>query len=272
MYIRLLAVAVLLGMLLTGISLSARLSNTRAALLSQSGSRGISQHERKLVKSNWKDEPIQVNRVKVRGRAAEFGKAFTDPDDDWLKGFSLNVTNTSNKDIVFIELSLTFFGHEEKFSRTPVGYPVFYGSPEGIFDGATEARPIRPKESVDVTLTDEEYEKMNEIFLSNNYPTTFRHVDVRLDKVVFADGAVWYKSYYFYRDPSDPNRFIRDKYFKKGEKHESVRPGTALKRKTQVLLHSTSKNCHAKLNHRVRFFFFCQIPVHHVPDESGFAT
>lgn len=235
MHLRLLAAAAaaLMGMLVTGISLSARLPNTRAASLSQNGSREVSQNLRKLVKSNWRGEPVQVNRVKVRGRAAEFGKAFTDAADDWLKGFSLKVTNTSNRDIVFIELSLTLFGKEEKLtpSRVPVGYPVFYGSPEGIFDNSTAAHPIRPNESVDVTLTDEEHDKLKEILLSNNYPTAFRHVDVRLDKVVFADGLIWYKSYYFYRDPSNPNRFIRDKAFEKGGKHESVRPGAALRQK-----------------------------------------
>jgi len=207
--------------------------NTRAALLSQIGSRVSSQNERKLVRSNWRREPVRVNTVKLRGRATEFGKAFTEADDDWLKGFSLNVTNTSNKDIVFVELSLTLFGKDEKLApnRTPVGYPVFYGSPEGIFDGSTKARPIRPNESADITLTDEEHENLKELLLNNNYPIVFGHVDVRLDKVVFADGVVWYKSYYFYRDPSNPNRFIRDKSFKKGEKNEGVRPGTAFKQK-----------------------------------------
>lgn len=233
MYIRLIAAASLVAILVTGVSLSGRLTHSHAAWLPQSKSRGTSQNERKLVKTNWKGEPVKVNSVKVRGRTTEFGKAFTDVDDDWLKGFSLNVTNTSNKDIVFIELSLTFFGKEEKltFSRVPIGYPVFYGSPEGIFDGSTAARPIRPNEAVDVTLTDEEYEKLKEGLLNNNYPMVFRHVDVRLDKVVFADGVLWYKSYYFHRDPSDPNRYIRDKYFQKGGKPERVRPGTSLKRK-----------------------------------------
>jgi hypothetical protein len=60
-------------------------------------------------------------------------------------------------------------------------------------------------------FTDEEHDKMKEILLNNNYPTSFRHVDVRIDRVVFADGLVWYKSYYFRRDPSDPKRFIRDR-------------------------------------------------------------
>lgn len=66
---------------------------------------------------------------------------------------------------------LLFFEKEEKLarSRTPVTYPVFYGSPEGIFDGSTAARPVRPNESIDVTFTDEEHDKLTEILLRNNY-------------------------------------------------------------------------------------------------------
>jgi hypothetical protein len=108
MYLRLLSAAALVGILIAGISLSARLPNTRAALLSQSGNRGISQNERKLVKSNWRGEPVKVNSLKLRGKPAEFDKAFTDADDDWLRGFSVNLTNTSNKDIVFMSCPLGF--------------------------------------------------------------------------------------------------------------------------------------------------------------------
>jgi len=89
MYVRLLTAVALLTLLITGISLSGHMPNSRAALLSQSGSRENSQIERKLVKSNWKGEPVRVNRVKLRGRTAEFGKAFMESDDDWLRGFLL---------------------------------------------------------------------------------------------------------------------------------------------------------------------------------------
>lgn len=98
-----------MAMLVTGISLFARLPGVKAALLLQNVPQEISQSKRTLVKSNWRGEPVRVNEVKLRGRVADFGKPFQDADDDWLKGFSLNVTNTSNKDIVFIELALTFF-------------------------------------------------------------------------------------------------------------------------------------------------------------------
>ena len=231
MSLRLLTIAALLAALVSITFMSARLPHSAAASLPQGVSRGASQNERKLVRSKWRGEPVQVNKVELRGRIAEFDKAFTEADDDWLKGFSLNVTNTSNKDIVFIELTLTFFGKEEGLTpgRTPLGYPVFYGSPEGIFDGSTKARPIRPNESADITLSDTDHGTLKEVLFHNDYPIRFRHVDLRLDKVVFADGTVWYKSYYFYRDPNNPQRYIRDKHFQKVQSMKIQEPGTLLR-------------------------------------------
>jgi len=181
-----------------------------AALLPQRVSREVSQNERKIGKSNWRGEPVQVNKVKLKERIVEFDRGFTDANEDWLKGLSLNVTNSSNKDIIFIELTLTLFGKEEGLTASliPLAYPVMYGAAK---DGSTTAPPIRPNESVDVTLADADHDKLKELLLINNYPTRFRHVELRLDKVVFADGTVWYKSYNFYRDPNNPQRFIRIK-------------------------------------------------------------
>lgn len=202
MHARVLAAALLLAALSIGISLSATLPHARAAFLPQSVTRTISPNERNLVKSSWKGEPLRVNTVKLGGNTTEFGKAFTDADDDWLNGLALNVTNTSDKDIVFIGLTLTFFTEETKPRRVPVEYPVSYGSAEGIFDGSTTAHPVRPNESFAVTLTDEEYEKLKEILINNHYPTVFHHVDLRLDTVVFADGLLWYKGHHFNQDRS----------------------------------------------------------------------
>ena len=217
MYWKLITTSVVLGVLIAATLLFAGRSHAQGSSAPQDASRGLLPDERKLVKSNWKREPVKINELRVKGSIAEFGRAFREPDDDWLKGFSLNVTNTSNKDIVYVEVSLTLFGEEERLtpSRTPTSYPVFYGSPEGIFDGSTKAHAIRPNESVDVSFTDEEYDKFKEYLLDSDYPARFRHVTVQLDTVVFADGTLWYKSYYFYRDPKNPNNFVRDKYFQK---------------------------------------------------------
>ena len=92
----------------------------------------------------------------------------------------------------------------------------------------------------------------HQLLLNKNYPIRFRHVDLRLDKVVFADGTVWYKSYYFHRDPNNPQRYIRDKHFQKGAKQENLRPGTLLRQAKSGPATLASKKLHAKLSQLLR--------------------
>ena len=167
------------------------------------GQQNTKRHGRRLTKSEWRNTPIKVTEAKLKRGVAEFGKVFTDTDDDWLEGLTINVKNTSNKTIVFIDFSLTLFDNNEGLipSRPPVGFPFSYGSDSG------KARPVQPGESVDVTLSMEELDILKAFLLNYDYPISFRNADVRLDRVVFADGQVWYKGQFFYRDPKNPNRF-----------------------------------------------------------------
>jgi hypothetical protein len=203
---------IVLGTLFVGALSSARFPKTQASLLPRTAT-SSSQNERKLTRTAWKNEPIQVSKVKQKKGLIEFDKTLID-DDDWLNGLTLSVKNTANKDIFFIEITITLFnkerGHEH---RTPVQFPLQYGNGAGIFDGPKAGQPVKPGESVDVALSDENYEELKRALSNDNYPLKFHHVDVRVDKVIFADRELWYKSYYFYPDPCNPSKYIRDKYF-----------------------------------------------------------
>jgi hypothetical protein len=230
MFLRLLGICTLTGVLITLSVLSTHLPRTRAAWSQQKASPAAIRNERKLNKTDWPNMPVKVNKAKLKRGLAAFGQSFTDTDDDWLEGFTLNVQNTSHKTIVFIDVSLTFFEKDEGLvpGRTPVGFPFSYGSESGVFESSSPFRPVPPGASVDVVLSADEFSRLKTLLLDDNYPIKFHHVDVRIDKVVFADGQVWYKSYLFYRDPNNPDRFIRDKEFKKGAKYEEIEPGTIL--------------------------------------------
>ena len=157
--------------------------------------------------------PVKVNHGRLKRGPAVFGESFADADDDWLEGFTLNVQNTSNKTIVFIDVTLTFFDKDEGLvpSKVPLGFPFSYGSASGVFESSSPFHAVKPGESVDITFGPDEFNILKTLLLENDYPISFRNVDVRIDRVVFADGQVWFKSYLFYRDPNNPNRFIRDK-------------------------------------------------------------
>lgn len=214
MYQRSICVAIIPGALFVGTLLSPRPSQTYASWVPQTATR--IQNERTLTRSLWRNEPVEISEVKQQKGSIEFGRAFTD-DDDWLKGLTLSVKNTSNKDIVFIGVELTLFNKEAGYEhRTPVGFPFSYDARSGISDGPNGDHPIRPGESVEVSLSDENHELLKELLLKANYPLKFHRVDLRVDCVIFADGVMWYKASSFIRDPNNPSKYIRDKYLRKG--------------------------------------------------------
>lgn len=166
--------------------------------------------ERKLTKTAWRNTPVEVGEAKLKRGAAEFDKVFTESDDDWLEGLTISVRNTSNKTIVFIEFSLTLFDKDEGPlpGRIPFSFPFFYASSE-VSNRSDGSRPVQPGESVKVTLSSEEFDKLKTHLLNSDYPISYRNADVRLDKVLFADGELWYKGQLFYRDPNNPQRYKR---------------------------------------------------------------
>ena len=204
------------------------LPQPRAASLQQNANRTDS--ERKLVKTEWPRMPVKVNHGKLKRGLAKFGEPFTDPDDDWLDGFTINIQNTSQKSIVYIEVGLTFFKKEEGLvpERVPVGFPFSYGSGLGIFNTGRLFEPVNPGDSVDVVFSTDDFRTLKTMLVNDKYPTSFRNVDVCVEAIQFDDGELWYKSYLFYRDPYNPDRYVRDKYFQKGGQYEGIKPGTIL--------------------------------------------
>lgn len=178
------------------------------------------QAERKVAKKTMRNTPVKVTEVKVRKGVIDVREKFTDDNDDWLKGFSLTFKNTSSKEIVYVQVALTFFSKEggDAPDRVPYKTYVIYGS----MDGSTPH--VRPGESATILLNDERYAILQSTLIANNYPLRFRHVEVVIDGVLFSDGLFWQKGSNFYRDPLNPEKWIRDKEFMKGGKYENMKP------------------------------------------------
>ena len=168
-------------------------------------------NERKLIKPTWRNEPVKVKKVKVKKGFVTLGRKFTDDDDNWLEGLTLTVKNTSQKDIVFVDISLTLFSKEgdDVVDDVPVQFPFTYGSDTGMVGVDSTSNPIKPGGSVDITLSENAYIVLKEGLASTNYPLKFRHVELRVDAVLFADDTLWRKGSMFLRDPNDPGKWIR---------------------------------------------------------------
>lgn len=198
----------LLTLLVCGLIVS-RTGDTQASNSPQQQKQSAS--ERKLVKPTWRNEPVKVKKVKVKKGFIELGRKFKDEDDNWLEGLTLSVKNTSTKDIVYVDVSLTLFAGGDEVNDAPVQFPFTYESNTGVAGGDTNADPIKPGGSVDIALSENAYLTLKEGLALANYPLKFRHVELRIDAVAFADGTLWRKGSMFIRDPNNPDKWIRDR-------------------------------------------------------------
>jgi hypothetical protein len=124
----------------------------------------------------------------------------------------------------------------------PIQFPFSYGSETGIV-GDVDAR--KPGDSVDITLSDSAYLMLKEGLARSNYPQKFRHLELRIDAVLFADGTLWRKGYMFVRDPNDPTKWIRTKYFAQAKAQKVNKDATPARNGIRTAVQSSRQPCSA---------------------------
>src|SRR3982751_7121375 len=68
----------------------------------------IQQAQERIVKKySWRNEPLEISKLKIKGKLVEQNKKFSEADD-WLRGFTVSVKNISPKTIIYIEMNLEF--------------------------------------------------------------------------------------------------------------------------------------------------------------------
>src|SRR5215212_3653377 len=114
----------LLTLLLAGV-LAAMFHGTTAANFKQGGEKVL----RKYVHRN----PVaEIVNVKLKGANYSFDqKVYL--DDDWLKGLTVTVKNTSSKPITYVGIDITLFDEkDDKVSgKLPFVFPLSYGTYTG---------------------------------------------------------------------------------------------------------------------------------------------
>lgn len=171
--------------------------------------------ERLLKKGVHRKPVTEIVSLKVKGVPAAFGRKIT-ADDDWLKGLTVTVSNASSKPIVHLELEIELFGGndaEAANGKPPFIFSLSYGDyrgtdPGGEPDTAPTPQPVEPGSTLDLTLTDEEYESLLRTLSAASYPLTFKHAELAVTDIIFADGSRWYKGMTLRRDPANPAKWL----------------------------------------------------------------
>lgn len=137
-------------------------------------------------------------------------KTILTDDNEWLKGFAVQLTNTSGKNINFVSVRITFVRPKDDptASDPPLMHSITFGrNPFSVKDPATlNEFKTPPNGTVDVVLTDDTYEMLKRVLKKLRYPDDIKRVELLLEVVGFDDGTVWDMGRLFRRD--ETNKFI----------------------------------------------------------------
>ncbi|HVG32016.1 MAG TPA: hypothetical protein VM911_03015, partial [Pyrinomonadaceae bacterium] len=166
---------------------------------------GFSQgQERMIDKISWQTEPVQLRKLKTKGKPIELGKKFLE-QDDWLRGLSVNAVNISDKSISRIEIELSFPRTERASEELPVYVVAMIYGQEPSSDDETQ-KQLLPGENTDVKLLEVNLPFINSALESLGYPAKITHAQVMLSSVTFNDGTTWSADKILYTDPSNPHQ------------------------------------------------------------------
>lgn len=169
-------------------------------------------HERTIAKMSWRSEPIKIVKLTTKGKTIEIGKKFIE-DDEWLKGLTVTVENTSNKLISRIELSLSF-PRPEGPSETIPTYTVIMGYGRDPSDAEIDdaQKPIYPGASAGVMLLEVNLPFIKTDLHGLGYPKKITLAEIRVESVTFIDGSMWAGDEILYPDPTNPKQKFNPKF------------------------------------------------------------
>ncbi len=159
---------------------------------------------RVMVKRSDFSPPIRIGTVKTRRGVIETGRPYLD-DDEWVKGLTVSVANTSGKTITYIGVDV-IFRRSEKQGQEPgalwsLNYgvdPFQYSTAEAVPD--SPIKPVLPGDTVEISLSEDGFQSLVSFLKSANYFSGTNKAELRLGKIGFSDGTLWMTGRFFMRD------------------------------------------------------------------------
>jgi hypothetical protein len=174
--------------------------------------------ERAVQITTYKNQPVDIVAVKVKGAPVEFGRKFAG-DDDWFNGMVVTLKNVSDKPIMFATVSV-MAPHEKNGVRTQVegrdlyeNIELIYGEPPPIPGGPPRSNrvpPLMPGQIAEVLLDerwrDEFYSRFRRLDSSTDIP----ELTLSVWQVAFLghDDTKWMHGFWRRRDSKNPMSWL----------------------------------------------------------------
>ncbi|MDX6497360.1 MAG: hypothetical protein QOG23_620 [Blastocatellia bacterium] len=154
------------------------------------------QRERLIdIKGSYPDCPIKIVGVETGKRKVVLGKSFLD-DDDWMKGLTVRVVNSSGKTLTHIGIRLDFERPADQADQPGAVWDLWYGvspfhcKPDEIIPPPLNPL-IQPGAVQSMALTDSEYGYMRAFLWDFKFPASIENIHVTVYTIGFTDGSAW---------------------------------------------------------------------------------
>jgi hypothetical protein len=154
------------------------------------------QRER-LIDTNgsYADCPIKIVGVETGRRKVILGKSFLD-DDDWMKGLTVRVANSSGKTLTHIGIKITFDRRSDEAEQRGASWDLWYGVSPFHFKPDEGVPPplvplIQPGEIQTLNLSDSEYGFLRAFLWDFKFPASIEKIHLTVYTIGFSDGTAW---------------------------------------------------------------------------------
>jgi hypothetical protein len=179
----------------------------------QASSGQVGEEQDRIIEvPSFSNEPVKISELRAKGRGVRAGEKFRD-SNDWFKGLTLKISNTSDKPVKYVSVLITFPRPKEQkeSGRLPFGERLTYGfSPVDpkIPAGSGPAPSIPPGESIELVLSEKYFDEYVTVLKRLAFPDAIKRIEVTLQEVGFEDGLLWSGGEFWRRDPNNHDKYV----------------------------------------------------------------
>jgi hypothetical protein len=214
---------------ITVVALSDFKTDAQRERVDQRAERATERLIQKSTNSAVSNEPVEFVLVKTKKGEVQTGKRFDDPDEDWLKGFTVRAQNNSQRNITYIDVTFSFERPKADANKPVLADTLIFGS----LKNSPNQVKLKPGETTDLSLADLSHDFLKSSLAQLGYPPSAKHIEFYLSQVVFDDNTMWSLGYWYQRDRANPDNWIMIQ-----EVGKSGRPGRNRSRPEALALRS----------------------------------
>jgi hypothetical protein len=155
----------------------------------------------------YANEPVLVTDITANGKQSRINSRIA-AGEDWLRELTFKVKNISQKNIVFIYVSI-YFPEAKAITGTLFAFDLRYGADPRLQAASTTEKPIKPEEAAGFVVSDASYRDLKWRIETRITPIkNINSVQIDVVRVIFDDDTAWATGSFMHRDPNNPKIWI----------------------------------------------------------------